>query len=381
MVHAEPFPLPMILRLPSFAFLLLLLQYLPGITAAQQAKSPASFPAAERVSRISTGTPERTLPFEIPKTAPADRVIMHTGYAFVFSPVYMQSRWVAWELTREETISLYPRSDDFRPDPAVSSGTATDADYEGSGYDRGHLAPAADMGWSARAMDESFYYSNMSPQTPSFNRGIWKKLEEQVRSWAITYGSVYVVTGPVLKPGLSSIGPHGVAVPELYYKVILRTLEPDETGIAFVMRNSASKLPLTTFAVTIDSVEKLTGIDFFPTLSKEEEHLAEAILCLNCWNWSSSTAKKPVAKNGTVSVPCRGITKAGLPCQNHTTSLTGYCYLHESQDKGGVLTPASGENTNRRTVSVQCSGTTKAGNRCKHRTYSANGRCFQHGGN
>lgn len=226
---------------------------------------------------------------EIPGTAIDDRIITHSGYSLLYNETHEQASWVAYDLTREETNKLYPRTDKFIPDPLVLSGTASDSDYSGSGYDRGHLAPAADMGWSSAAMAESFYYSNMSPQAPSFNRGIWKKLEEQVRAWATEYGEVYIVTGPVLSSGLPAIGPEKVSVPKYYYKVILDYSEPDLKGIGFVLPNSGSSQSLQNFAVSIDSVEKVTGTDFFPALPDAQEKNLEKSRCIPCWTWSGGS--------------------------------------------------------------------------------------------
>jgi endonuclease G, mitochondrial len=222
---------------------------------------------------------------EIPAITSVDKVISHTGYSLLYNEANEQASWVAYNLTREETNKVYDRTDKFIPDPAVSTGSAIDADYSGSGYDRGHLAPAADMGWSSTAMAESFYYSNMSPQVPAFNRGIWKKLEELVRDWAVENNSIFIVTGPVLTSGLKSIGADKVSVPNYYYKVILDYEEPDIKGIGFILPNAGSSKPLQDFAVTIDSVEKVTGIDFYPSLPDNQEKMIEKTLCIDCWSW------------------------------------------------------------------------------------------------
>ena len=202
-------------------------------------------------------------------------IIKHLGYAFQYSEKHEQAFWVGYELTKKETEKAFERTDEFIPDPAVSTGTATVADYLKSGYDRGHLAPAADMGWSQQAMAESFYFSNMSPQEPGFNRGIWKNLEEQVRTWAKAYDSIYVVTGPVLKDGLVQLGPNGVSIPKYYYKVILDNTGDDAKAIGFLMPNQASKEPLEKFAVSVDQVEQETGIDFFNKLPDSRENAFE----------------------------------------------------------------------------------------------------------
>jgi endonuclease G len=210
---------------------------------------------------------------------------------------------------------------------SVKSVNAFNKDYAGSGYDRGHLAPAADMGWSASTMIESFYYSNMSPQQPGFNRGIWEKLEELVRIWAIENKAVYVVTGPVLSKGLQTIGYNKIAVPNYYYKVILDYQKPNIKGIGFILPNESSKSLLQNYAVSIDSVEKVTGLDFFYLLKDQEENLIEKELCINCWSWKSN--KISAEKNSsTLSVQCNGITKAGNRCKRRTTNASGRCYQH-----------------------------------------------------
>lgn len=254
---------------------------------------------------------------EIPKTNPKDNIITHTAYSLLFSDRHKQASWVAYELTREETNSIVDRTDRFMTDPEVKTGTATDNDYAGSGFDRGHLAPAADMGWSSTSMAESFYYSNMSPQTPGFNRGIWKKLEELVRTWAIENEALYIVTGPVLTNGLQSIGPNKVSVPAYFYKVILDYTAPGINGIGFIIPNTGSALPLQNFAVTIDSVEKFTGIDFYPALPDKQEQLIEKSLCITCWSWKSvKTGDGSDNKAKTAaSVQCKGKTKAGATCK------------------------------------------------------------------
>ena len=264
---------------------------------------------------------------EIPKTKSSDQIISHIGYSLLYNEKYKQANWVAYELTKQETNKVFERSNKFISDPQVKSINAFNKDYAGSGYDRGHLAPAADMGWSASTMIESFYYSNMSPQLPGFNRGIWKKLEELVRTWAIENQAVYVVTGPILAKGLSTIGYHKIAVPNYYYKVILDYKEPNIKGIGFILPNESSKSALQNYAVSIDSVEKVTGIDFFYLLKDQEENLIEKDICINCWSWKSSKISSEKNK-AAVSVQCAGITKAGNRCKRRTTNASGRCYQH-----------------------------------------------------
>ena len=202
-------------------------------------------------------------------------VIKHAGYAFQYSEKHEQAFWVGYELTKKETEKAFDRTDEFIPDPAVSTGTATVGDYSKSGYDRGHLAPAADMGWSQQAMAESFYFSNMSPQVPGFNRGIWKRLEEQVRTWAEILDTIYVVTGPVLSPTLPKIGPNQVSVPKYYFKALISIKA--KKGIAFLMPNNKSDLTILEYAMSIDQLEKMLDRDLFHALPDPLEEQLEAV--------------------------------------------------------------------------------------------------------
>jgi endonuclease G len=198
---------------------------------------------------------------------------------------------VAYQLTKAETSNLFERENKFVSDPLIP-GTDLCLDYEKSGYDRGHLAPAADMGFSKNSMAESFYYSNMSPQIPGFNRGIWKQLEEQTRNWAIEYDSLFIVVGPIFSDSMKLIGPHQVAVPNSYYKVILDNHKGKEKMIGFVMRNEGFKNSLQSFVVSVDRVEEMTDIDFFPLLEDSLEKKLESLVMMNAWKWSFSKSVK-----------------------------------------------------------------------------------------
>jgi endonuclease G, mitochondrial len=267
---------------------------------------------------------------ELPAIGKQEVIVKHLGYTLSYNEKHEQANWVAYQLTAEKTKKRVARSNDFEPDAAVPTGSAREEDYKASGYDRGHLAPAADMEWSEQAMQESFLYSNMSPQVPGFNRGIWKHLEEQVRLWAIENKCLYVVTGPVLTEGLLKIGIDKVSVPRYYYKVLLDYTQPDLKGIGFILPNAASTLPLSAFAVPIDSVEKVTGINFFPALPKEDEKKIEKTLCIECWSWTSSTTHRShQSKEGVQTVQCSGMTAEGKRCKRMITNPSGLCTQHE----------------------------------------------------
>ncbi len=223
---------------------------------------------------------------ELPKPIPGSRVIIHTGYAVSYNPSFRLADWVAYELTAKETVSSVKRNDEFVRDPILTSSTITPADYKNSGYDMGHLAPAADICYSLKTMVESFYLSNVAPQIPEFNRGIWKKLEELVRQWANDDHAVYVVTGPVLSKGLPVISRDSIPVPAFFYKVVAYCTASGMKGIGFILPNRASREPLLRFAVSIDSVEKLTGIDFFYQMPSATQQIIESRLNMEAWKWT-----------------------------------------------------------------------------------------------
>ena len=221
----------------------------------------------------------------LPYTDHPEQIIEHEGYSLLYSEEHEQPYWVAYLLTAEELSGNVNRTDNFRSDNSIQTSSASLSDYRGSGYDRGHLAPAADMEWSTEAMKDSFYLSNMSPQLPGFNRGIWKKLEEWIRDEAVDNSEIYVVTGPVLtdRP-YQTIGENEVAVPNYYYKVLLDYTEPDLKAIGFLLPNESSKQPLSDYAVSVDEVEDLTGLDFFYLLDDTVEAQLEGAYEFAVWD-------------------------------------------------------------------------------------------------
>ena len=207
-------------------------------------------------------------------------VIQHKHYSFSYIEEHEQAEWVHYFLTKEMIEGPAKRKDNFKVDPLVSTGSASPKDYVKSGYDRGHLAPAADMKIDDVSMSESFYMTNMSPQAPSFNRGGWKKIEALVRDWA-TEANIYVTVGGVLTKDLKKIG-EGVSVPEYFYKIIFNP--KNNTVIAFYTPNSKLVNPIETYVVAVDEIEKITNIDFLSDLEDELEDEIES--SVNKANWS-----------------------------------------------------------------------------------------------
>ena len=229
----------------------------------------------------------------------ADQVIDREGYALGYDYELKIPRWVTYRLTAEELANPRAgRSEDFRPDPMLKRGAAQLEDYRGSGYDRGHMAPAADMKWSAKAMSECFYLSNMVPQDRQNNGGIWNEIEQTVRGFATAEKSVFVVTGPAIDDRMfESIGPGRVAVPQRLYKVVYDETPPEKM-IAFMVRNDPLSGKPRDYACSVASVEKATGLRFFPKLPASKQDLKYK--CdTSLWNWSKtqpSSAFKPLPK-------------------------------------------------------------------------------------
>ncbi|MFN0729957.1 DNA/RNA non-specific endonuclease [Polaribacter gochangensis] len=195
-----------------------------------------------------------------------NQIVNHLQYSFSYSEKDEQAEWAAYKLFKNSINDSVKRKDNFREDLQVATGSSTLKDYRNSGYDRGHLAPAKTMSFNDLTMSESFYMSNMSPQNPSFNRGIWKKLEEEIRSWISISDSLYVVTGPVFNNPLGRIGESQVTVPRYYYKSIIRFHKEELFGIGFLLKNEKSNSNVSSFSVSIDSIEKVTGLNFFHQL-------------------------------------------------------------------------------------------------------------------
>lgn len=219
----------------------------------------------------------------MPETTPS-QIVEYEGMTLSFNSEMHLPNWVVWELTGLEVAGSYPRKDNFRGDDNVV-GSAEKWDYSYSGYDRGHMAPAADMKWSKKAMDDSFYMTNMCPQAKSLNTGAWKRLEEKCRQWAEIDSAIIIVCGPVLTdPILEHIGDNNVAVPQRFFKVILSPYVDEPRGIGFIMPNGKVPGGMQAAAVTIDEVERITGLDFFSSLPDEIENNVESQCRFHYWS-------------------------------------------------------------------------------------------------
>ena len=220
---------------------------------------------------------------ELPASRPGDRIMTYQGYVSSYNPETLIPDWVAYELTAEETRGEATRIDkNFSMDMNYHGKQAMREDYWGSGWTRGHMAPAADFAWDDSAMSETFYFMNICPQREELNNNDWQYLEKQVRAWARKYGKVWVVSGPIVGDNIyGTIGKDHVVVP---YKVVMVHDGKRYQSIAFVMGNDAERYWLYDCALTVDELEQATGLDFYPALPDDIEDDTESCYDLSVWN-------------------------------------------------------------------------------------------------
>lgn len=232
---------------------------------------------------LSSCTITKNARIEEPKYNKEDVYVKHYAYSLVFNPQTKQADWVAYKLHEYQTETNFKRTNKFIIDTLILTGTATNSDYYKSGYDKGHLAPASDMTWNKQAMYESFYFSNITPQLAEFNRGIWKKLEMQVRNWATKYDSIYICTGPVFISPTQTIGNNKINIPSHFYKTILIYNDTVKQAIGFVFSHQESNSSIFNYAVSVDSVEQLINLDLHKALPNRYERKIEETYDLKYW--------------------------------------------------------------------------------------------------
>lgn len=211
-------------------------------------------------------------------------LLQRVGYTVSYNPEMRIPNWVAWYLTPQRLEGAASRKGHpFQADEDIPAPRVDTYDYMRSGYDRGHMCPAADNKWDAEAMRESFLFTNICPQNHNLNAGDWNEMEMQCRAWAKTWGGVYIVCGPLLyRCQHKRIGEHKVVVPEAFFKVVL-CLKGTPKAIGFIYKNEKGNRPKGDYVNTIDEVERLTGFDFFSALPDSLENKIEATANLEDW--------------------------------------------------------------------------------------------------
>lgn len=223
--------------------------------------------------------------FDFLPTSTTNQLVKHDYYTLSYNEKYEQAEWVAYELKKSFVRNSNFDRPYFIEDPKVKTGSADWRNYKKSGYDKGHLCPAGDMEFAVNTYNDTFFTSNIAPQTHDFNAGVWNRLEQKVRYWATKYDGVYVVTGGVLQAGLKTIGQEKVLVPNYFYKIVLKKSNGQYKMIAFLVPNAKSDKPLYDFVVSVDRIEKMTGIDFFAKLDDATENSLEKNSDYKAWSF------------------------------------------------------------------------------------------------
>ncbi|MGM9804141.1 MAG: DNA/RNA non-specific endonuclease [Muribaculaceae bacterium] len=216
----------------------------------------------------------------VPDSIP-NEVISYKAHTVYFNPVTHQPNATVYELTAEETEGDEPRTNNFIHDENVPQ-CAHAWDYSNSGYDRGHMTPAADMKWDAEAMQQSFFMTNICPQDHSLNSGAWSKLEKKVRSWAQRDSSLIVISGPIHTANEQTIGKEmEIPVPQAFFKVIYATRQ--QRAIAFIYPNQSCGKKMQKYVATVRDVEHATGLNFFAILPTQQQDQIEQNSNLTQW--------------------------------------------------------------------------------------------------
>ena len=221
-------------------------------------------------AKVKPGTPEQIVEYE--------------GFRVSFNPENKTPNWVAWELLGTETDGVVKRSDNFWCDENVK-GCPDPSDYKNSGYDRGHMCPAADQKWSEQAMSDCFSMANMVPQDHALNAGAWQTLESKERQWAKRDSAIVIIAGPIYEDAdRQTIGSAGVRVPSAFFKVMIAPYVDEPRGIGFVYPNMTSPGNMRDYSMSIDEVEKITGYDFFYNLPDDIEEKIESQVSFKAWD-------------------------------------------------------------------------------------------------
>ena len=262
--------------------MLFLLPLLAVLTAVCGDTPPPVKSPAERSTNLQLGIPSES-----------DQMIDRSGFALGYSSKRRQALWVSYILTAEHlNARQVRRSNKFRPDPQLKFDPVRPQHYNRTGFDRGHLAPASDMTYSRETMEQSFYMTNISPQLPACNRGVWKRIETRIRDWAHQESQLYVITGPIFSGEDRFMKNTDIRIPDAFYKVAL-DMTPPMKMIAFIVPNRASKKPIRSFVVTVDEVEAVTGMNFFSNLDDEVENELEKRSDIGEWKIDEGEVTAP----------------------------------------------------------------------------------------
>lgn len=248
--------------------------------------SPQKTNGKKKTTQKSSFEVKQGLEIPISKTNVPSLLLYREGYTTSYNVDTRTPNWVAWHLTANHTNGPAKRNGiTFQADEEIPEPRVDTYDYMRSGYDRGHMCPAGDNHWSQKAMEQSFLMTNVCPQIPALNSGLWNTIEKQCRTWAQGDGDVYIVCGPIyFNQKHKTIGKNKIQVPEAFFKVVLR-LKDEPKAIGFICRNASAKgHKKTDYVNSVDEVERITGMDFFSQLSDDIEQQIEGQADIKEWN-------------------------------------------------------------------------------------------------
>lgn len=219
----------------------------------------------------------------LPADRPREQIIHHYGFSLSYNSSYLQPSWVAYKVSKSETDREEIKGR-YKPDPQVSTRSADKKDYKQGGYIMAQFVNYLDLKHIPEATDESFYMTNITPMKLAYYNHIWLKIEELIRLWAADSEGLYVVCGAVLTDApFTTIGENHVSVPKRYYKAVY---DPkNNKAIGFIFKNGMSSGSLSSYAVSIDDIEKNADIDLFPALNDETEKTIESNTDFSNWNF------------------------------------------------------------------------------------------------
>jgi endonuclease G len=224
--------------------------------------------------------------YELPAAGAREQLVKHTLFTLSYNEGYELASWAAYQLTPEQAGATGTFKEKYIEDPMVTTQSSSVKDYKDAGFIMGQLVPPEDMFTSPQAVVETFYTSNTVPLKPSFNKNVWKLMEKLIREWAKEGNTLYIVTGPVLTDApFGTFGGNKISIAERYYKAIVDVT--GERAIAFIMRSNVATGAPKSFAISVDALEKVTGIDFFPALSDDLEQKVEASSDFTKWNFKA----------------------------------------------------------------------------------------------
>jgi endonuclease G len=216
--------------------------------------------AADQVPPRPVAQCAAQVPFGQPTIKAGDVLVCRIAYLLAFNPTTKTPDWVSWTLTPDHAIGCIARTNAFTADQSLGAVSPKPTDYAGSGYDQGHLANDADMSWDMAVERESFYMSNMSPQLPSVNRGVWKNLESAARAWVYSSKQAHtIIAGNI--GGSKTIGASKVVVPDALFKIVINDVTKKSYAFYFPHKDGLVS-DFATYQVTVADIEKVTGLVF-----------------------------------------------------------------------------------------------------------------------